>query len=103
MGSFSKYITQAYIQSLSRLERSVYIRPPVKMNLPSKMVIKGVRRLYGIPELELNWHLSNTDNHMSKLEISRSRADPCLLYRHDGKGLIGMAILQVEDSSIVGC
>lgn len=103
MRPFTRDITQTYTQSLSYWELDVYIRPTAEMIPPSQKVLKVGKVLYGIPESGLHWYLTYTDNRMSKIGKARSHADPCLLYKHDGKRLGGMVILQVDDSLIVRC
>lgn len=102
MSCHTRDITQAYTQSVTSLERDVYIRPPVELNLPKEKVLKVVKPLYGIPESGLHWYLTYMEHHTDRLGMSRSRADPCLLFRHDFDRLSAMVILQVDDSLIAG-
>lgn len=96
-------ITQAYVQSRSRLERPVFIKPPKEMNLPKDTVLRVVRPLYGIPESGLHWYLTYLDHHVGRLGMKQSRADPCFLMKHREDGTIdGVVVLQVDDSLIVG-
>lgn len=72
------------------------------MNLKEGKLLKVVKPLYGIPEPDLHWYLTYFEHHLAKLNMLRSRADPCLLYNHDGKQLNGrVVILQADDSLVV--
>lgn len=51
-------------------------------------------------ESGLHWYLTYTDYHKSRLGVSQSHANPCLLFNWDGKRLSGMGFLQVKNSLI---
>lgn len=75
----------------------------MKKSLPSKKVLRVRKPLYGIQESRLYWYFTLTDHHNRILGTLRSRADPCLLYKYDGKRSSGMVVLQIDDSLIAGC
>lgn len=102
MTLYTRDITQAYVQSRTKIERTVHLRPPMEMGLSEGVVLKVVKPLYGIPESGLHWYLTYLEHHMTKLGMRRSRTDPCLLLGTDADGLRGMIILQVDDSLGLG-
>lgn len=63
MQTFSQDITQEYVQNSSKFERDVYISPPPELRLPSDIVLKIVRLLYGVPESGFHWYLPFLDHH----------------------------------------
>lgn len=81
MTAFTRDITQAYIQIAHNLERNVFIEAPAEMNLQHDVVLKVVIPLYGIPESDLHWYLTYLEHHIRRLGMSRSKTDPCVLYR----------------------
>jgi hypothetical protein len=94
---FVRDVSQAYTQSESFLERSVYVRAPREMNLAEDEVLLLLRTLYGIPESGLHWFITFHNHYTEVLQMSSSRADPCLLYKHINTVPCG-AILQVHDA-----
>lgn len=96
-----RYITQAYIQSTTLLERLVYIRPPKKMSLPADMILKVVKTLYGITESGLHCYLTYLEYHLSAFNMIQSRVSSCFLIQGENKPLSAMAILQVDDGFII--
>ena len=95
---FSRDITQAYVQSNTKLERQVYIKAPKEMGLPDGWVLKIMKPLYGIPESGLHWYLTYLDHHLNELNMKRTRTDPCVLVKHRDGTLDGFIVLQVDDS-----
>lgn len=91
-------ITQEYIQSHTELERSVYIRAPSQHGLPPGYILKVVKPLYGIPESGLHWYLTYLTNHLETLKKESARADPCVFIKRDGDQLVGLILLQVDES-----
>jgi hypothetical protein len=60
------------------------------MNLTREHAIKIQRFLYGIPEAGNYWFKTYHSHHVDKLEINQSTYDPCLLYRTNPFGLVGL-------------
>jgi hypothetical protein len=54
IGLYLRDISQAYVQSLTLLNRDFYINPPPKLanqlNLEPSSVLKVIKPLYGVPE-----------------------------------------------------
>lgn len=95
---FLRVIIQAYIQSLSKLERRIFIRAPKEMDLPEGYVLEVVKPLYGIPESGLHWYMSYLTHHLESLNMVKSKVDPCVLIKRTNDKLTGMILLQVDDS-----
>ena len=79
--SYTRDITQAYIQSEYPLERRVFLRPPQKMHLPENKVLLVIKPLYGIPEAGLYWFVTYKNHHVGRLGMKQCTTDPCILYR----------------------
>ena len=92
-------ITQAYVQSTSDLNRDFYIRPPVELikllDAPADCILKVMKPLYGAPEAGNHWFAIYHAHHLDRLGMTESTYDPCLLYRTDPLGLVGM---QTDDT-----
>lgn len=102
MRAFTRDVTQAYVQSKSELERKVYVKAPQELVLEPGTILQVVKPLYGIPESGLHWYLTYLDYHINVLGMTRSKSDPCLLIKKEGGNLIGVVILQVDDSFCIG-
>lgn len=102
MTPFLRDITQAYVQSDSTLERDVYLKPPPEMNLPPGSVLKVMKPLYGIPESGLHWYLTYLHYHLERIGMTRSTVYPCVPYKYEDEGLVGIIVLQFDDSFGVG-
>ena len=63
---YSRDITQAYIQSLTTLNRDFFIRSPPELDLQPGFILRVLKSLYGIPEAGNHWfniyHRYYTDN-----------------------------------------
>jgi Reverse transcriptase (RNA-dependent DNA polymerase) len=101
--AYVRDITQAYLQASSELERAVFLKPPVEMELPENMVLRAIKPLYGIPESGLHWFLTYSDHHKTILHMRQSMVDKCLFYKRGNEGeLPAVTTLQVDDSFGVG-
>jgi len=104
MQMFLRDITQAYIQSLTRLQREFYSRPPAEvkkeLGLGDDIVMMVMKPLYGVPEAGNHWYGTYHSHHTEELKMKESTYDPCLLYTHEsGMGIVG---LQFDDTLFVG-
>ena len=92
-------VTQAYVQSNSELNRDFYIRPPheltAMMGAPSNCILKVIKPLYGVPEAGNHWFATYHAHHTRKLGMTESTYDPCLLYKSEPFGIVG---LQTDDT-----
>ncbi|KAL3702992.1 hypothetical protein TMatcc_010179 [Talaromyces marneffei ATCC 18224] len=96
-------ITQAYIQSTTKLNRDFYIRitQDLAEYFPGATFLKVVRPLYGIPEAGNHWFRTYHNHHTEKLNIETSTYDPCLLHCSDSKQGFGIVGMQTDDTLIV--
>ena len=99
---YSRDIIQAYLQSQSELERSIFLKPPMELNLDDDFVLRAVKPLYGIPESGLHWFLTYQDHHLNRLGMQPTRYDPCLLFLRDNNRTLGITALQVDDNLVHG-
>ncbi len=92
-------VTQAYVQSTSDLNRDFFIRPPPElitmMGASSDCILKVVKPLYGVPEAGNHWFATYHNYHINDLSMTESTYDPCLLYRCEPYGIVG---LQTDDT-----
>ena len=97
-------VTQAYVQSTTKLNREFYVRPPQELahRFPPDAILQCVKPLYGIPEAGNHWFKTYHGHHVNKLSMVTSTFDPCLLHCDSpdkGFGIVGM---QTDDTLIVG-
>lgn len=100
--AYTRDVIQAYVQARKRLERRVYIRVTPELGLPEGTVLEVVKPLYGIPDSGLHWYLTYLSHHIDKLEMTRSKSDPCVLFRRSHDGLDEIILLQVDDALGIG-
>jgi hypothetical protein len=90
-------ISQAYVQSTTRLSRHFYIKPPKEIDLGHNNVLKVLRPLYGVPEAGTHWFRTYHRHHIERLDLSTSSYDPCLLF--NDQAVVG---LQTDDTLFLG-
>ena len=95
---YTRDITQAYVQSESKLERDIYLEPLLEMMLGKEFVLLVVKPLYGVPESGVHWFNTYQGLHLSRLDMKANRYDPCLLYSREGLNLHALTGLQVDDN-----
>jgi len=92
-------ITQAYVQSQTKLNRDFYIRSPAELatalGIPKGTVVKVEKPLYGIPEAGNHWFGTYHGHHIRELGMEQSTYDPCLLNSHNPFGIVA---LQTDDT-----
>jgi hypothetical protein len=100
---YARDVTQAYIQSVTPLNRPFYIRPPPELAalLPLGALLRVVRPLYGIPEAGNHWFRTYHRHHTVELRMSTSTYDPCLLHCTDCNEGFGVVGLQTDDTLIL--
>jgi hypothetical protein len=97
-------ITQAYVQSLTKLRRKVYARPPKEMvdELPKGTIFEVILPLYGIPEAGNHWFNTYYKHHLHNLIMETSTYDPCLLITKESEPALGIVGMQTDDTLILG-
>ena len=87
-------ITQVYVQSTSELNRDFYIRPPLELILllgaKSDCIVKVMKPLYVVPEAGNHWFATYHKHHKEKLGMTESTYDPCLIFRFEPLGIVGI-------------
>jgi len=100
---FSRDITQAYVQSTTKLNRTILAKIPKELrnSFPEGTIMLVRKPLYGIPEAGTHWWATYNEHHKEKLGMEHSSYDPCLLISTDRTafGLVGM---QTDDTLILG-
>lgn len=100
-------ISQAYTQSETEVMRRVYVRPPKEYGLPTGVLLRVDKPLYGLPEAGVHWFKTYHDHHLNKLNMSHAPHDLCLLFTpgvadKKSKKPNGISCLQTDDSLILG-
>ena len=100
---FLRDISQAYVQSTTKLNRDFFISAPIelttRLGITKGSILKVVKPLYGVPEAGNHWFKTYHTHHLNELGMSQSTYDPCLLYRNKPFGVVG---LQTDDTLFVG-
>ncbi|KID80982.1 Reverse transcriptase, RNA-dependent DNA polymerase [Metarhizium guizhouense ARSEF 977] len=96
-------ITQAYVQSTTKLNRTILARPPdqIRDQFPEGTIMVVVKPLYGIAEAGTHWWATYFNHHRENLRMTTSTFDPCLLVTttRDCFGITGM---QTDDTLGLG-
>ncbi len=97
-------ITQAYVQSRSKLNRRILVRPPPEivrlLKLTEDQLIEIFLPLYGVPESGNHWWVAYSTHIKTKLGMESSTYDPCLMITKEGP--FGMVCIQVDDTLYAG-
>jgi hypothetical protein len=95
-------ITQAYIQSQSYLQRTIYCYLPKELEnrYPQGTIMRLLKPLYGLAEAGLHWFVTYFKHHLEKLLMETSTYDPCLLVTSSEEqfAVVGM---QTDDTLIL--
>ena len=96
-------ITMAYTQSTTALNRTILARPPdeVKPFYPPETIMVVVKPLYGIAEAGTHWWATYTSHHKTKLGMTASTYDPCLLITTKESKGFGVVGIQTDDTLIL--
>jgi hypothetical protein len=94
-------ISQAYVQSVTKLNRDFYVRAPAELaailSVSQGTILKVARPLYGIPETGNHWFKTYHNHHVKELSMAQSTYDPCLLHINDSTSF-GIVGLQTNDT-----
>jgi hypothetical protein len=72
------------------------------MGLPKQCLLLILRPLYRVPESPIHWYQTYHVHHTKTLEMESSPTDPCFLFKTENDVLIGIVVLQVDDSGVGG-
>jgi hypothetical protein len=95
-------ITQAYVQSTTKLNRTILARLPIQLQqrYPPDTIMVVIKPLYGIAEAGTHWWATYSQHHKERLGMVTSTYDPCLMVTDNGPlGIVGM---QTDDTIILG-
>lgn len=73
--SYLRDIVQAYVQSLTFLERLLYYYPLPEMEVSQGYVLRALKPIYGAPESGLHWFVPYSSNHIKKLVMEQTSTD----------------------------
>lgn len=107
---FTRYVSQAYLQSDTTVQRPIYNRPPGVLQLPSHTLPRVDRPIYGLPEAGVHWFRTYHNHSRDTLKLQPSILDPWFLYTPRGLSdhlshptvPPGFTCLQTDDTGNVG-
>lgn len=91
--TYTRYITQEYIQSHSELQLEVCTREPDELWWQDGFVFKVFKPLYGIPDSGLHWYLTYLTHNLDTFKMNKARMDICVLLRRQNNSLEGLILL----------
>ncbi|KAL0929723.1 uncharacterized protein CTRU02_215366 [Colletotrichum truncatum] len=93
-------ITQAYVQSSTRLNRTILAYPPkqIQDQYPKGTIMEVVKPLYGIAEAGTHWWATYHKHHRENLQMVTSSYDPCLLISSTENPHFGCIGMQTDDT-----
>ena len=93
-------ITQAYVQSTDKIQRTLLAKPPKELQdtFPKDTILRIVRPLYGAAESGLYWFKTYHSHHQYALRMKTSTYDPCLLITDEGQSPFGITGMQTDDT-----
>ncbi|KAI0994279.1 hypothetical protein K3495_g13903, partial [Podosphaera aphanis] len=103
MGLWLRDITQAYTQSSTTLQRTIFAELPRELrNLyPNGTVMAVIKPLYGIAEAGTHWWATYFNHHRDQLGMITSSYDPCLLISDQNNKNFGLVGIQTDDTIIL--
>eukprot|EP00171_Calliarthron_tuberculosum_P022791 IDg22791t1 len=99
---WSQDISQAYLQSASKLLRDVYLRPGQEFDIPAGHILKLLRPLYGLADSGDYWNVTFSNHLLSDLEMKRAASDLSLFFKTAGYQLRGLTGTYVDDTLSAG-
>lgn len=73
-------ILQAYVKSITHLNRKFFMHLLVQLGLPGNVNFKIIKSLYGVSKAENHLFISYHFDQHEKLSMTQLTYDPCLLY-----------------------
>ena len=77
---FFRDISQVYVQSNISLTKEFFIRSSVELGFEDDAILKIIKSLYEIFEIEIHWFNTYHKHHTEKLVMQQFTYDSCLLY-----------------------
>jgi hypothetical protein len=98
MNLYLKNITQAYVQSITSLNRDFFVRSSVelikRLDIASNSILKMIKSLYDVLEIDNHEFVTYHAHHVNKLDMTQSTYDLCLL--HTNMNIDTSSILQIS-------
>jgi len=92
-------VKTAYLQG-EDMQRKIFITPPREMNLPNTAWLLN-KALYGLRDAGRHWWTKLAKS-LHKMGLSQSSIDPCVFSKHEGKKLVGLVVIHVDDIIYTG-
>jgi transposase InsO family protein len=93
---WSSDVNQAYLQSAEKLQRDIFIRPE-ELDLGPDELLQLVLPLYGITESGDYWGETLTEHHIKDQQMTQTKQDFSLFFKHVGETLVGLSGAFVDD------
>lgn len=77
---FTRDVSQAYMQSGTTVQRTIFVRPPSVLALPIETLLRVEKSLHGLPEAGVYWFQTYHSHHKDILSLKPSSLDTCFLY-----------------------
>ncbi len=95
---YLRNITQAYTQSKSLLNRMFFIRSLLDLNLSDDAILRIIKSLYDVSEIETHWFNTYHTHHKENLNMMKSTYDSCLLFtKQINRNVFEMIEMQTND------
>lgn len=95
-------VSQAYVQSASKLLRDVYLKPSKELEIPGNCLVKLLRPLYGLADSGDYWHDTFTKRMKQDLGMATSAANMSLFFKNVSGQLKGLMATYVDDAVCTG-
>ncbi len=95
-------ISLAYLQSVIKLLREVYLRPNKHLQAPAGYILKLLRPLYGLVDSGDYWHATFVEHLTKKLGMKTVSSDMSLFFRQARGQLTGILASYVDDTLACG-
>lgn len=89
-------VTQAYLQSDTKLARDIYIEAPMELQLEEGKLLRLVKGLYGLTDSGDSWNRTLRHVLLQKLHMIPSPNDLALYWKITDGSLDGLAATQVD-------
>lgn len=106
---FLRDISRVYTQSQSRIQRSIFVRPPIILKIPSNMFYRILRPHYGFSRSGIHWFNTYHRHHTKRLSMIETTHEHSLFYNKDffdfrqlSSVSRGITCLQTEDTLNLG-
>lgn len=99
---WSQDISQAYLQSASKLIRDIYLKPGKDLELNGNQLLKLLRPLYGLSDSGDYWNTTFSDHIKNDLKMKNTVSDYSFFFKTIRGKLLGLAGTFVDDIICAG-